>query len=683
MRRYKFRRTTSHGDRGAFLLIFALALVVILTMVAFAVDLGQARASQRANRSTVDLAALSAGYWLAGGEFTGTQPTADAIKACVSAVRSVQTNEPSFQPVEDVPSSCAAIPTCNPSAPPTTQPAPLTFTDSHMILQIQFPVLDGAVGGLADNRFSGASINDGDSPCDRMRITLKRTDDVAFAGVIGVTSLTTSGSVVVKGDIRDPLEEGIPAFFMLERTDCGSITTSVGTGDGIEVESTVTLKGDPQPGFMHSDSDATTDCSGNTQDAYAIYGGNSQTPESIILHSYTDSDGVVHDGIMESRAPETTGAGGYIRGTYRTGGLIGRQPVDDMYDASMKGIHSASDAALDRAGLLNTATAAADGYDVLDCTGNVIAEGADPDPDTKAFLICPTFDTDLTLDYTEVIFSGAIDLNNGRDLALPNATDITVAESVDISGGGSDQSVLDAPAARNVSIGGRVTVPNNGVLAVNRSGDHAAVTETPTCLARNADGTTSGLSARVVVFSNTTDPAMDVAGNLTLCDATLYLAGERTNSFDRLAIESGTDPSGGECSTSLPCPDPTAAPGARYYFAAGATVNLVGPNMTGTPAPSSGWPWTAGQSGGVEDLAFWTESGGLSDVRGGATMTILGVFAAPNGSLEFRSGPSSTDPIDAQFIARKLKMFNGRLNMLPTASNTVSVPLPGSFTLIR
>lgn len=679
-----WRRRPIHGERGAFLLLFALALLVIFTFVAFAVDLGQARASQRANRSTVDLAALSAGYWLAGGEFTGTQPVADAKRACVAAVESVRTNESSFQPTQDVAAVCATLPACNQLSPPATQPPPVSFSDSRFVLEIQYPVLDGVAGGLDDSRFSGAGLNDGSDPCERMRITLDRTDDVAFAGVIGVTSLHTTGTVVVKGDIEDPLKNAIPAFLILERTDCGSIATSVGTGDGITVKSTINLDGEPQPGYMHSDSDCSTGFSGETQDAYAIYGGNSSTPESIILEPYTDANGTV-DGIVESRAPNATGAGGHIRGIYRIGGLISRQPADDIYRAGLTGIHSSADSQLDGIDLLDDVSADAAGYDVFGCTGGTAT--ADPALSEKAFIFCDDFDADLTLHgYEEVGFSGHVGLNGGRDVTLPDATDIVIKGSADMSGGGSNQSVFDAPAAQNVAIGDGLTVPNNGVFSINRGGPAPLTTasESPTCPARAVNDTTIGNTARVVVFSPAADPAVDVAGNLTLCETTLYLAGDRSDDYARKITASGTDPSGGECSATLPCPLPSASPGARYFFAAGANVKLVGPNTSTTPAPTiGGWPWSTGQDGGVEDLAFWTEGGGISDVRGGAVLIISGVFSAPNGTLEFRSGPANTNPVDAQYIAREVKMFAGRLDMKPTSSNTVSVPVPGSFTLIR
>lgn len=672
------------GDRGAFLVLFALLLVVIITFVSFVVDLGQARASQRSNRSTADLAALSAGHWLAGGAFTGTQPVADPVKACISAVQSVRTNEPSFQPSESPAVECAKL-TCDPLSPAAGPSA--VFNDDQMTLTIEYPVL---VGGLSDTRFSGPGVKDGSDPCERMRITLRRTDDVSFAGVIGVTSLSTTGSVVVKGDIKDPRENAVPAFLILERTDCGSVLTGVGDGEGIEVQATVNLKGEPQPGYMHSDSDASGSCGGSDSD-HAIYGGNSKSPESIILQPHI-AGSVVTEGIFETRADPTKGVGGYFRGTYRVGGLVSRQPADDIYKASLEGVHSSAYSALSLS-LLDAATAQTNGYDVFGCDKSLLLEGSATN--VRAFIFCPLFQNAWTLTgYREVVFSGKVDLSgpsSGNDISLPDATDIVIGGGVFLAGGGSNQSVFDAPAAENITIGDRVVVPKNGVLSVNRGGPAPLTTasETPTCPARfdpDDANTTVGNTSRVVIFSSSSSPALDITGNFTLCEGTLYLAGPRSpgnSAYLRESKVTGTDANGGECSGTLPCPVSTADLGARYLIASGATVNLVGPNTTTAPAPTTGWTWSVGQDGGVEDLAFWSETGGLSDIRGSAILSILGVFSAPNGTFEFRSGPSDTDPTDSQYIARKVKMFNGRLNMLPTAANTVSVPIPGSFTLIR
>jgi hypothetical protein len=83
-----------------------------------------------------------------------------------------------------------------------------------------------------------------------------------------------------------------------------------------------------------------------------------------------------------------------------------------------------------------------------------------------------------------------------------------------------------------------------------------------------------------------------------------------------------------------------------------------------------------------EDLAYWSESSDLSEIKSGGVMRTAGIFFSPNASVAFRS-PAIGSPRNAQFVARTLQLLQGTLTMQPVSSDAVRVPLPGGYGLIR
>jgi hypothetical protein len=101
---------------------------------------------------------------------------------------------------------------------------------------------------------------------------------------------------------------------------------------------------------------------------------------------------------------------------------------------------------------------------------------------------------------------------------------------------------------------------------------------------------------------------------------------------------------------------------------------------------------TAAEQRLLEDLALWTESSGLDStptrykVGGGAgSVTFGGVFFIPNANPFELGGQANADiPFDAQFITRRLAASGqGTITLTPDPRNSVTVPLPPSFGLVR
>ena len=130
------RRRRAANDRGAILILMSLVLVFLCILVAFAVDFGQARFSRRDNQQMVDLAALSAGFYLSGNgsDTVANQPRA----ACEAAFSSLLTNADQFTPSVDAVTACAPFPQTNeacdsdPTSPtPTVGPRQTRWSAVH------------------------------------------------------------------------------------------------------------------------------------------------------------------------------------------------------------------------------------------------------------------------------------------------------------------------------------------------------------------------------------------------------------------------------------------------------------------------------------------------------------------------------------------------------------------------
>jgi hypothetical protein len=268
-------------------------------------------------------------------------------------------------------------------------------------------------------------------------------------------------------------------------------------------------------------------------------------------------------------------------------------------------------------------------------------------------------------------------LNNSGRLLVQNTPDVTIRGGLDLNGGGGNNwSGFQGPQVRNMQVGGRVNVTDHGTFSLGAS--VVTTRDLPTCL-------TPAPTSRLTIFSATGDtrPALDVSGRLALCATTVYLAGPRTfpngtanNVYSRQSLESGP-----ECNPSLPCPlvsgngsagaYPAMTKGDIIWHAPTTPGVTLTPNM---PLPTDG---------GIEDLALWGESALISKIGSGSTLRTRGIYFTPNSAVELRGGNSATEPVDAQFISRTVKMLGGTYTMRPSPANSVPIPAPGSVSLIR
>ena len=627
-------RTEVESDRGAVLLLFALLLVALLGLSAIVVDLGLARVERRENQAAADLAALDAGVWLSGraAATAAIRPRA----ACEAAFRSVTTN------LEGLPSGSAidcsplpvigANPACHNGSSPTTVTASGT---APFTVSVTYPVPSSAISVASFG--GGVGVNDG-TQCERMEVEVRHARETFFAGVLGFSEVETHASAVVRGGTVAG-QDKVPAFLILARTQCRVLTNSAGGAGNLGI-----IVGAPtadQGGSIRTDTD-TSQCGGNSTD-YGIFGdplsggGTSITVEDA-------ANGAL--GAIESYAV-TVGSGraaaqypGGISHPATASGITSRQPVDDRYNPSTRpAVSQLHDQARSRV-MWSAATAIANGYTVLGC-GDVTGTWVD----TRVFVDCGSWSPDDVRlpNATDVVANGQIGVANNKLLHLPVVERFYVRGCPGCTGGN----------FFGVSVAGELYVntgaePIGGASCANREGPGAGGANTNT--------------TRLVIFGS----PFEISGQAYLCQTTVYLAADRasyTRESDELSLPN--------CTATKPCPVSTGAPGS--YINVFGFADWQAPNQTSV-APSATQP--------LEDLALWTETSDVTEVKSGGVMLTTGVFFAPNARMEFRS-PASGLPRNAQMIVASFQLLQGTLRLAPAPSDAVSVESSGELGLIR
>ena len=630
-------------DDGVTLVLAALSMVAILLVVAIVIDLGATRADRRRSQLAADNAAMSAGFTLNGSDPEG---------ACEAAFAYLELTLETTAFVGDPCSNLAGV--CTDSSAKEVR-----RTSGDFSVLIQYPVPNdshlmkktstiGATEQPINTTLDGVG-------CRRLGVEVITTHSSLFGGIGGAEDRTSrSHAVVLETD--DPIAVKPPAFLMLERTDCGVLGNSVnGAGNlGIIVEADET-----DPGLIHSDSYATTNCSGNTSNAYAIYGSplSGGDPSIRVLDGPNGDKGTIR-GVATNGKVGATYPGGLSVEPTVSPDLVSRSAVDEKYNSgTSKAITDAHDDAGDQ---VSATTSPPGGHAVADCDGNLTQTAP---PSDSLFVDCATFDRTTSFSgFDRVVFSDAIELRGDNVLTFAGVETVVVRGALSLPKG---KAIL--PDVEDLFVGGGVSVTNQSALAVNSTTESS-------CAAR--EGFTNGSpnwtnTTRFVVFGGA--PAFDSSGTIAMCQTTLYLAGPKARASEDYTIQQLD--SGGTCSTKYPCPKVSGNPitGAQFYFSGG-TVNWSAPNQSEEPI-------VAPALQGLEDLAFWTEGAGTSEIRAGATVLPTGVLFAPNSNYEIRS-PATGAPRDAQFIARKLFLFQGTLRMKPDDRNSVNIPVY-SYNLIR
>lgn len=721
----------SSGERGAFLIIWALLLVALFTMVAFVIDLGYHRSIRRQNQATVDLAALAGGPALAGK--TNGAFAADSQQACLDAFQNAKDN------IHDAPTSftaatpdCSSLPTaltCNLALaagtplPPATN---VTISGGPYTVTVTYPVPDAQI---TDTHFSGTSTTDG-SLCERLKVSMVRTYKSFFGGVLGSTGGTSRAQSVVHGAPKSSSRE-VPSFVMLERTTCSVVQLSGGSAQ-IRVNQTTTA----QHGFMQVDTgafDGGSDCNStgggnptNGPSGFAVYaapatpprilvcpGGagilctanNPADPGRMAMYSLQlPTTSAKHAAYCYATQPApnlgscTSNPG--INVTPEASAIVSRTPVDDKYNTThLSGLF---DTGWPNRGTSNGAVEAfrLHGQDVvsgaataaalcfpgsLTCpypyNSSAVISGSNCGPgggntlpatvnNDFIYVNCGTFEpsggggSSLTLHGKVVVFSGAINVKSTEGLAI---------EAPEV--------VINGPCPGSTSAcppGSRQAIQASGKFLVNTGGNPATYDPTSSSCATRTQALGVG-TVRMVVESGT----LEGSGTVAMCQTFGLLAGGIPAPS---TLTSDPSHASALCSTTLPCPL-TSARGSSWISVSGA-FDWSAPDQISGPFTQS----ASTVANAYEDLALWSEtfSPGSSPSSitpnigtGGATLRTAGVFFMPNDGMRLAVPSGGASPRAAQLLIRWLNLSAGVLDLQPNPNSSVTVPAPGTWSLIR
>lgn len=215
-------------DRGAYAILYALLVVVIVGVASIVVDLATLRESRRLARSAADSAALAAASQINVLDPSATNPRA----ACDTAWRYLAD---SLEGLSYADRNCVTFPTTYSGVCVTTQPPPFVGTSGRYEVRVTWPVQDGSPLLTNPDVRPGdvtQAVNpavDGDDPCARISVEVITDNDLAFAGVFGVDRVPTRSASVARGVAEGDGKPVIAALNVLEPTRCYALNV---TGQG-------------------------------------------------------------------------------------------------------------------------------------------------------------------------------------------------------------------------------------------------------------------------------------------------------------------------------------------------------------------------------------------------------------------------------------------------------------------
>lgn len=633
------------------LILFALAMLAIMIMVALVIDLSTVRNTHQNNKLTADVATE------AGAQALATDGYARPWRGVCAALAYLKTNQPSLSftvtykdgagtAVSGNPCVSLAAQECVASTPTTW--AWIQATSGSVVANIKSgyvtPDADFPEDATSYSGDNGVATRGG---CDQLAVIVEKTDPALFGRAVGATSFASKSRSVGRVKIQDG-KDGVPAFLMLERRACQVLSESVGVGGGSGI--IVEPASATEPGIIHVDSNGLGTCNGTTEGNYTVYSGGIGSNPGIIAKPAGATPGILELAALPGNVAHAVSTASGVSPAGTPGGVSSRKPIDDKYNPStaptISNLHAT--AAVDA----NRSIAPA-GYTTVSTCNNDAA----PHAETLIFVNCPGgySPTNVTFSAaTDVIFNGPVFVPNNSKLFMPAATRI----------------VVGGTASRGLEVAG------GGLLGINSVTPFADTDAAAGAACTGREGQAWPTTTKLLIFggngSGAGEGGLNIGGRAALCQTFVYLAGPKSNAnYARQAITDGSyDPS---CLPAKPCANTSNAITNAHLIVSG-LLRWSAPNQLAVqPAPGSV---------GVEDLALWTETPTKSEVKSGGNLQARGVHFLPNSRLEMRA-PSSATPQDAQFISLSLKLFQGTLQMKPTPQNAVVIPVLAGVGLVR
>jgi hypothetical protein len=236
-----FRRALEQRDRGAYAILYAVLLTVMVGIAALVLDLANLRLDRRANRAAADSAAIAAAAQLG-------QAASNPRDACEKAVHYAEANLGITSPGANtcastfpaaaaaVESACAAggklVAEDVPSYPAGSTPDRDTFR-----IEVSWPIPnDDPLMTNPDRENSttivqAVSAKDG-KPCARMGVEVIQRGQFLFAGIFGFSGQTTSSHSVGLSGVGETGDVAAP-LVVLDRSSCDALV--VGGGANVVV----------------------------------------------------------------------------------------------------------------------------------------------------------------------------------------------------------------------------------------------------------------------------------------------------------------------------------------------------------------------------------------------------------------------------------------------------------------
>lgn len=683
--------TRRRDESGAVAIIVAVSATVLLVVAAMVVDFGLVRVDRQVDKSAADAATIAGLHALNGGD-ADPRPF---VGVC-TAIRYLSINSSRFAAMTDTSGVwtnglgatrgngctdatlrsqvCASGPA---SWARFTWNGTLEGKALNVVIQSGY-LLTGT--GFSEDALPAADADKDDSAagCNQLAVIINQRRDPGLGSLATSSDLITSVRSV--GRVRSESGGYAPAMLLLEQTTCPVLESGSNNGTSfVHVLGDEASDGKTQPGTIHSDSAASSNCSGGTNQniflgkgtdgivAYAapVSGspGTADPTKPGQITAYAGSVGKALNYIIDnagslSSAYAAAGVGPAAPGTHAApsgSARVTRKPVDLRYFSGVKGAIATAES------IFSSVTASSAGWIPLNSAGPV-----DACKPTQAQLnaLSLSASSRLYINCTGT-FIGAI-----ADLSI-NAGTIVFAGSV------APKQVHSLPNATHVYIRGSATdslnIGNNSAFKVHTAG-----------LLSGGSCTNARSSNKALVVVRDGAIKESGTGQLQLCNTTLIMMGGRYDGC--VPGAAGAAPSATPCATS---PSPTAGTGG--FDQQGGSVDWTAPDALDLTTTANGEPTSAAitawqDQNGPEDLAFWSESaGGGYQMTGSGQFRIRGVFMVPNATPFKIGGTAALTLTDAQFIARTVALngANTRITMSVDANAAVTLPRLALVGLVR
>jgi len=238
------RRRLAGDDAGAYAVLYAVLVVVLLGMGAIVVDVAQVRQDRRLDRSAADSAAVAAASFLNPLGPTGASPYRGCLSAWAYLADALKVSKPADS------DACGAFSAYNSTAAvntycplPTSTPAEIvddTVIAGGRTVRIAWPIPYHESGTQSDflkpeiapgnvSQTFDAEVDGTPAGCDRMGVAVFENERFGLGSAIGVSGTATQVHSVARFSVEAGPDEGVAALNVLNPTDCNSLIT---TGNG-------------------------------------------------------------------------------------------------------------------------------------------------------------------------------------------------------------------------------------------------------------------------------------------------------------------------------------------------------------------------------------------------------------------------------------------------------------------